>query len=196
MVFIVKHLYQLQSLLNSYTLQERRHYLPGTNRREDDASHSLSVAVICWHYYYRLALHHLSEAKILKYALIHDLVEVYAGDVITYRSDAAQAQKDIDESKALDRLTKELATEKDLALHLRRYQEMADEEARFVWTCDKLQAYTQGGLDNWRAYREGGITKKMFVDKLHEQQAKVPQVMQPEFRRLADTWIATYPDIG
>lgn len=191
----MKYLHQLQSTLNHYALLERRHYISGTDRREDDAAHSLSVAMICWHYYTKLALSHLSEAKIFKYALIHDLVEIYAGDVMTYASAEARQQKEVDEQRAFERLAAEFAEDTDLVSHLHDYQHMVDEESYFVWTCDKIQAYTQGSLDDWRTYLEYPITKQMLIDKLAQQTDNVPELMRGEFRRLSKLWIDSYPAI-
>ena len=83
---MTKQLLILQKLVNQYTLIHRRHYIPGTNTHEDDSSHSLSVAIICWHYLEKLKPINMSVEKVLKYALIHDLVKIYAGDVITNRA--------------------------------------------------------------------------------------------------------------
>lgn len=189
-----EHLLQLQSKINAYTQVRRRHYLPGTGTREDDSSHSLSVAIICWHYY-QLFGRELSVSKILKYALIHDLVEIYAGDVATYASSEALLQKDKDEEVALDRLTEELSFDNDLVSHLIDYQKMADEEASFVWACDKIQAYVQGELDNWRAYLEYPVSKPMFIAKLDSQSQKVPGCLKDEFARLSSVWISSYPEV-
>ncbi len=190
----MEHLHQLQSILNSYTTLERRHYISNTDRHEDDASHSLSVAMICWHYHAKLHLSHLSEVKIFKYALIHDLVEVYAGDVATHASAEARKQKEIDEAHALRRLTDEFAHDTDLIAHLHNYQHLSDEEARFVWTCDKIQAYIQGSLDNWRPYLEYHRTLEQVTDMLHQQAEKVSVPMRAEFDRLMAIWIASYSD--
>jgi len=189
-----KDLATLQTSLNAYTTVKRRHYLPGTDIHEDDSSHSLSVQAICWHYY-ELLKPDLSEAKIYKYAMIHDLVEIYAGDVIAYASESALKQKVYDEAQALDRLTEELAFNDDIVDHLKGYQNHVDDEATFVWACDKIQAYIQSRLDNWRAHLEYPVTKQMFIDKLAEQSHRVPEVLKEEFDRLSEEWISAYPDV-
>jgi len=67
------------------SLIERRSYVAGTDRRENDIEHSLTVAMLCWYIHDSLKLE-LDIAKILKYALTHDFVERYAGDVNTFAS--------------------------------------------------------------------------------------------------------------
>lgn len=189
---MTKQLLILQKLVNQYTLIHRRHYIPGTNTHEDDSSHSLSVAIICWHYLEKLKPINMSVEKVLKYALIHDLVEIYAGDVITYAKPKALEQKEVDEAKALQRLKNELKFEPDLVNHLADYQNHSDIESRFVWACDKMQAYTQGEADNWRPYFDIGVTDEMFINKINDQLANTPDVLKPEFERLAKAWVKSF----
>lgn len=68
-----------------------------------------------------------------------------------------------DETAALERLSGELAFCPDLVTHLRDYQTRANDEARFVWACDKIQSYVQGQLDDWRPHRELPVTKKCLL---------------------------------
>ena len=184
----------IQSLSNSFALMNRRHYIANSPVHENNADHSFTVALLCIHYYHKLPAAHLSEAKVIGYALAHDLVEVYAGDAQTHATPEELKQKDIDEQKALEQLQIELAFDQNLVELLTTYQDHADDESRFVWACDKIQAYIQGELDNWRPYREYAISKRTFIDKINEQIAKSPEVIRPEFQKLADHWVAVYPE--
>lgn len=56
---------------------------------ENDAEHSYQLAMMCW-YITTIENLNLDINKILKYALVHDLAEVYAGDVSLYTSNDAQ----------------------------------------------------------------------------------------------------------
>lgn len=150
--------------------------------------------MICWQYYEQFGSG-LDEAKIFKYSLVHDLVEIYAGDVNTYADEAALQQKVINEAAALERLTQEFAHFPDLVEHLHGYEAKIDEESRFVWLCDKIQALTHGELDNWRAHIEIGITRQMLSDKLDHFAKQTPLVLREEFARLSRHWIRIYPDI-
>lgn len=188
-------LHKIQQISNLYALVERRHYIPGTNRREDDSIHSYSVALICWYFYDKLKLRNkLSQSKILKYALAHDIVEIYAGDVVTYASKEDLAKKKLNESKSIIRLEDELSFFPDIIQNLADYHNSTDEESLFVWTCDKIQAYTQGQIDSWRPYRELPVTKSMFVIKIEEHLTKASPYMLEEFQELANAWISDYPE--
>lgn len=189
-------LHTLQDVINQYSLIERRHYIPGTSRHEDDATHALSVAMICWHYIQALDLTNtLDTAKVLQYALIHDLVEIHAGDFIAYISAEERAKKDAPEQAALERLSATLSFNPSLVKSLQEYQHQENEETIFVWACDKIQAYTQGQIDGWRPYREKSIPKALFISKLNEQVSRSPVCIRDTFYQLATAWIRDYPEI-
>lgn len=185
---------KIQLVSNMMAQIYRKHYLAETNRHENNSEHSLAVALLCMYYHHTLNLTQLSETKVIYYALVHDIVEIYAGDVRTHSSPEVLRQKEIDEQRSLERLQSELSFDQNLVNLMTDYQNHVDDEAMFVWACDKIQAYTQGELDNWRPYREYALPKNEFIEKLEEQIAKTPGFFQTEFRKLANHWIDVYPN--
>lgn len=77
------------------------------SRNESTAEHSWSVCMIVMILMDELKkeFHQLDELKIIKLALIHDLVEIYAGDVTAF-DDEARKNKVKDEIEALNKLMK------------------------------------------------------------------------------------------
>ena len=73
----------LQKLLNFVKITadfrgvERKVALKKANRRENDAEHSYQLAMVAWYIVNSEKLG-LNSDLVVKYALIHDLVEVYA----------------------------------------------------------------------------------------------------------------------
>lgn len=94
---------RLQKHTNELTLLERRHYLGGHETREDDISHSYSVAMFAWRLNEALDAG-LDDEKLLKYSLLHDFVEVYAGDVNSFADTNARLQKIKDEDDSLQNI--------------------------------------------------------------------------------------------
>jgi putative hydrolase of HD superfamily len=164
-------LFDLQKMVIDLALIDRNHYLAGTDRRENDIEHSFTVALLCWYIHDRYHLE-LDIGKVLKYALSHDFVERYAGDVNTFASPKARQQKVEREAAALERLSEEFTDFPDLVSSMNDYEEKQDDEALFVWTVDKMQQLIMGDLDNWRPYREISITFERFCDKHVEQLQK------------------------
>lgn len=157
----------LQQLIIDLSLIDRNHYLAGTERRENDAEHSMTVTLLCWYIYEKYSVP-LDLSKILKYAVAHDFVERYAGDVNTFASDHERAKKVEDERASLGRLSQEFQGFTDLVTTMEGYESRDDEESLFVWTVDKMQALIMGALDDWRPYAELGITYDQFVAKYAE----------------------------
>lgn len=184
-------LFELQKMSIDLALINRNHYLAGTDRRENDIEHSFTVALLCWYIHDRYEID-LDIAKILKYALAHDFVERYAGDVNTYASVEDRQQKVKDEAAALVRLSTEFSAFPDLVSKMSDYELRHDEESLFVWTVDKMQQLIMGDLDNWRPYHEISITFEQFCDKGAEQLQKSSPYVREIFDGLVEYSKTTY----
>lgn len=90
-------LFELQQLTVDLSLVDRKHYLPHSKRNENDVEHSFTVALLCW-YLHEKVHPELDMALILKYAMAHDFVERYAGDVPSFASKEAREEKSDEES--------------------------------------------------------------------------------------------------
>lgn len=186
-------LFELQKLTNDLTKIERHHYIASETRHENDIEHSFTVALLAWYICSRYKLP-LDLTKVLKYALTHDFVERYAGDVSTFASKAARNQKVKLEKIALQRLTSELVQFADLCKSLSAYDEFEDEESLFVWTVDKMQPYIMGDMDDWRPYKNEKISYEMFIGKHKEQLAACSPYGKQVFEGILEYVETTYYD--
>lgn len=161
-------LFSLQKLVSSLSLIDRNHHVLDSERAENDIDHSFSVALLCW---YLCEKHRipLDLNKVMRYALVHDFVERYAGDVNTYATASERLKKIELEKASLSRLSAEFKGFPGLVAAMQNYEAKSDEEALFVWTVDKMQAMILGDLDNWRPYRKLGITYDKFAEKHSDQ---------------------------
>lgn len=103
---------------------------------ENDAEHSfhlaLSATEIAANYHPEL-----DTGLVSQFSMVHDLPEVYAGDVPSFNiSDDAKEAKEKAEQLALERLLSQLPPH--TAQLLKRYEEQEEPEARFVRFIDKL----------------------------------------------------------
>lgn len=187
------HLHTLQQLVTAFSLVERNHLIPGTERHETDVEHSFSVAMLAWFICDKYNLP-LNREKVLKYALSHDFVEVYAGDVSAFASPQKRQQKMVAEAIALKRLTKEFSAFPDLVATLQNYEKRRDDESLFVWTVDKLQALILGDIDGWRPFARLGITYSQFCDKHADILEKASPYMKDIYVELLDYYKTTYYD--
>lgn len=183
----------VQELIVSFASIRRNHYLAGQDERENDVEHSFSVAILCWLVCDQHSLG-LDLTKIIKYALVHDLVEVYAGDTNTYAPAESRYHKKEREQQALLRLADELQRFPDLVTTIEAYEHKVDEESVFVWTVDKMQMLIMGSLDDWRPYKEISISYETFCAKQAEHLANSSIYAREIFKSLSDYCISTYYD--
>jgi 5'-deoxynucleotidase YfbR-like HD superfamily hydrolase len=180
-----KILTDIQQLVVDVSKIERRHYRPLTDARENVAEHSMSVATLAWFLH-----NHISSKTdinlIIKYAIVHDFVEVHAGDINTFATAKARAQKEVREQESLEKIAIEFGAFPDMVATMRAYQAMDDNAARFVWTVDKIQQLIMGRMDDWRAYYEQNIDLGMFDAKMAELLAKA----SPELKNIYAETIA------
>jgi len=134
MVRFMHLMYQFQST-------KRTNLAANAERRENDAEHSFQVAMVAWYLANKLNLG-LETEKLLAYALVHDLPEVYAGDIDPHYSSAEERNaKSSNEEAAMDRLTKEFPQFEEMHTALRDYHSKKDSESQFIYALDKLLCF-------------------------------------------------------
>ena len=191
----MKELIYVQQLINDFEKVKRSIYMPSSNSQpENDVHHSASAAFLAWQIHDDLALN-LDMAKILKYALAHDVVEIYAGDVNAFASAKDRAQKKLNEAKSLERIERETAGFfPDLAVIIKGYENRIDDEARFVWSVDKIQPLLQGNADQNRPFYESGITLNQVSEKYASMTADIYPPLRPLWLEASTWFISQYDD--
>lgn len=147
----------------------RHNHVTGTDRREDDAQHQWHVAVMA------LFLAEYSEEevdvpKVVAMLLLHDVVEIDAGDVFAY-DEIGRAGKRERELAAADRIYRLLPD--DQAAWARalweEFEEGASADARFARALDRLQVLLQNVATGGAAWRRYGTT----VDRVRDRNAAI-----------------------
>ncbi len=161
---------QIKRLLNflELTLKFRDVYrtikIPGKVSTENDAEHSYQLALLAWYISDSDNLG-LDTNKLVKYSLVHDFVEVYAGDVTLADKDSKHAAKESNEELARFRLAKEYPEFSEFHDTIIEYELKKTEEARFIYALDKIigdmNVYLEGNSINI----EKGITLEMIREK-------------------------------
>lgn len=125
-------------------------------RQENDLEHTGQLALVAL-YVYDAAKLPLNRERILEYALVHDLVEAYAGDTHFFDLKGREDKKEREE-KAHLRLRDEFPELERLHELIVAYEEKSDEESKFVYALDKLLPIINIYLDNGRTWQVDGIT--------------------------------------
>ena len=136
--------------------KELRHSWLSNGRQESVAEHSWRMCLMLILIEPRIPKP-FNYLRALKMAVVHDLVEIYAGDVPVFEFSGSvekQMLKKQNEAHAMERIYNEL--DKDLGDELKNlwleYEENETKEAKVVKALDKLEAqlqHNQAGLDTW-----------------------------------------------
>ena len=136
----------------------RRSYLTDGSRLENDAEHmwhlAMFVLVLAEH-----ADEPIDVAKVLRMVLVHDIVEIDAGDVFVY-DEAAHAAKEELERAAADRLYGLLPPDQGAELRAlwEEFEARETPEARFAGAVDRLQPLLLNLTTHGRSWQEHGVT--------------------------------------
>jgi putative hydrolase of HD superfamily len=155
---------------------ERAIRLLKENRDENDAEHSFQLALVGW---YIISSHKfkLDVSKVIKYALVHDLVEVYAGDTPLHQAtQEMHDNKHTREQEAYERIKKEFPAFPEMHVLIKEYEERTTEESKFVYALDKLLPDLIMYLDEGHAWKFRGVTLNMVVEKKVEKMKVYPEL--------------------
>ncbi|REJ79964.1 MAG: HD domain-containing protein [Acidobacteria bacterium] len=143
----------------------RRTLLADGSRRENSAEHSWHLCLFAL----VLAEHSGAEidlTRVLKMLLVHDIVEVDAGDTFCYDEDALSG-KDERERRAALRIFGLLPDDVGLELRLlwEEFEQRTTPEARFANAVDRLQPMLHNLLTRGHSWREHGVGKHQVLER-------------------------------
>ena len=135
----------------------RQTSLISEDRYEDDAQHSWHISVMAL-ILSDYANEKIDTCKVIKMLLIHDLVELYAGDTFCYDKKANKDKRER-ELEAADKISDMLSKDKgnELRALWDEFEEMKTPEALFAASMDRLQPM----LNNYK--NDGGTWQKFDV---------------------------------
>ncbi len=140
----------------------RMNYLSDGSRRENDAEHSWHLALMA----VLLAEHanepNLDVSKAVKMVLIHDVVEIDAGDTYAYDAKGMEDQAER-EQKAADRIFAILPEDqaKEFRAIWDEFEERKTPEAKYAAALDRLHPMLLNFLSGGKSWIDNGITQEM-----------------------------------
>jgi len=134
----------------------RQTHLSGYGRNENDAEHAWHMAIMA----YLLREHSNEEidiAKVMLMCLIHDVVEIDAGDTYAYDAEAQKTKKEREEA-AKERIFSLLPADQrdELVALFDEFEEFQTPEAKFAHAMDNLQPLLLNNSNNgadWQAHQ-------------------------------------------
>lgn len=134
----------------------RQTHLSGNGRRENDAEHAWHMAIMAY-----LLKEYSNEpvdiTKVMLMCLIHDIVEIDAGDTYAYDEEGLKTQK-AREDAAKERIFSMLPEEqkKELIAIFDEFEDFQTPESKFAHAMDNLQPLLLNNSNNggdWRAHK-------------------------------------------
>ncbi len=153
----------VQQLILPFYRIERDMPLPSDLRRnETDAEHSWSLALFACAFAQSIDPT-LDLGKVCQLAIVHDLVELFAGDVSVFSDQEAEhAAKPANEAAALQKIKANFPELPWLTNTLDEYEHQGTNEAKYVRAVDKYIAPILRSLDHGRYFKENRITLERF----------------------------------
>jgi len=159
---------QLQFLIEIDKMKSilRQTLLCDGTRRENDAEHSWHLAVMAM-VLREYAAPAVDLGRVLQMALVHDLVEVYAGDTFAYDVQG-NADKATREAAAADKLFGMLPEAQGKALRTlwEEFDAMETPDAQYAAAIDRLQPFVANHVTQGHTWRLGGVKKSQVLARM------------------------------
>ena len=153
----------------------RQTHLSGQGRNENDAEHAWHMAVMAY-LLKEYANEEIDIAKTMIMCLIHDIVEIDAGDTYAYDPEAKKTQKER-EQLAKERLFGMLPEDQkeELTVLFEEFEALQSPEARFVRAMDNLQPLLLNNSNNGGDWKAHGVSAEQVY--VRQRQTKAGSVI-------------------
>jgi putative hydrolase of HD superfamily len=158
---------QIEFILEIDRLKEvyRQSYLLHADRHENSAEHSwhLAIAALLLAEY---ANQPIDTSRVIRMALVHDLVEIDAGDIFIYDT-VGNLEKAAKEKKAADRIFGLLPADQgdEWRALWNEFEQRETAEAKFASALDRLLPVLHNYFTNGRSWKEHRITREQALMK-------------------------------
>ena len=154
----------------------RRTMLIDKSRRENDAEHSWHIAVMAI-LFEKFAPTGTDISRAVKMCVVHELVEIYAGDTFAYDINGNKSKAER-EAKAADKLFGMLPEDvgKEIRLLWEEFDRMETQDAKFAACMDRIQPYLHNTLTDGHTWVEGKVSKTQVLERSGVIEETLPEV--------------------
>lgn len=170
----------------------RQTHLSGHGRNENDAEHAWHMALMAY-----LLKEYANETvditKVMLMCLIHDVVEIDAGDTYAYDSEGLKTQK-AREDKAKERIFSLLPDDQkaELIALFDEFEAYDTPESKYAHAMDNLQPLLLNNSNGGGDWREHGVTK----DQVYGRQSKTRLGSEKLYEEVTDKLIQEHIQKG
>lgn len=149
----------------------RQTYLADGSRKEGDAEHAWHLAIMAF-LLADYANEKIDVLKTVKMVLMHDVIEIDAGDTYAYDAEGNKTKR-IREEQAADRIYGLLPEEQknEYRALWEEFEARETPEAKFANTLDNVQPLLLNHASNGKSWREHGVKKSQVMgrnERTHE----------------------------
>jgi putative hydrolase of HD superfamily len=171
----------------------RRTTLTDGSRHENTAEHSWHLALTAM-VLEEYAASPVNLAKVLRMLIVHDLVEIDAGDTFAYDA-AGNATKEERERRAADRIFSLLPTglREDLRSLWEEFDEAATPEARFANAVDRIQPFLQNRETGGGTWHVHNLSREQVLARMDPVRTELPQLWPTVLAAVGDFFAERLP---
>lgn len=157
----------------------RQNIVIGTTRNENDAEHSWHLAIMAMLLSEYCAEKSIDVLKVVKMAIVHDLVEIDAGDTFCYDAKGHEDKAER-EQKAAKRLFNILPVDQaDEIYNLwREFEELKTHEAKFAACLDRLQPLILNYNTSGHTWQKPGVTSEKVSKRNRLLEENAPELWE------------------
>ena len=167
----------------------RRTLLTDRSRRENSAEHSWHIALMAI-LLSEYAAPGLDIARVVSMLLVHDLVEIDAGDTFAYDVDG-NATREAREHEAAGRLFGLLPADQGRMLRQlwEEFEASGTPEACFAHAIDRLQPLLQNVMGKGGTWRSHGVTREQVIERMRPIAETCPTLWRYAEWAIAEVWV-------
>lgn len=144
----------------------RRNLIIDGSRRENDAEHSWNLAMLAM-LFEEYSTEKVNIERVLKIALVHDLIEVYAGDTFAYdvKGNEDKLQREIESAnKLFGILDPEQGAE--IRALWDEFEAKETPESKYANSIDRIQPLINNYLTNGHTWKEGDVRAPQIYKRM------------------------------
>ena len=143
----------------------RQTYLSGNGRRENDAEHAWHMAVMSY-LLKEYSNEEIDIARVMIMCLIHDIVEIDAGDTFAYDDKGKESQREREE-KAADRIFGLLPDDQrdELRAIFEEFETQETPEAKFARAMDNVQPLMLNDSNDGSSWKEHNVRAEQVIKR-------------------------------
>ena len=143
----------------------RQTHLSGKGRNENDAEHAWHMAIMAY-LLKEYSNKDIDISRVMIMCLIHDIVEIDAGDTYAYDKEGLATQKEREDA-AKERIFSILPEDqkKELTALFDEFEENNTPESKFAHAMDNLQPLMLNNSNGGGDWREHGVTKEQVYGR-------------------------------